>query len=144
MRGAGFTFDDTSKRALPLRAMDEAIAKNPKNAEMIRPYIGGEEVAREDQAARLLRESDEVFERLLVATPGQAMDAAVARQALVATAREQRFEDERGEAFLDENVHRATSWFCVAACTQTQHAPGRELPSSRWLAVRAMRGAGST
>jgi hypothetical protein len=44
--GMGFTFDDsdTSGDANPLRLKDELIAKNPRNAERIFPYIGGEEL----------------------------------------------------------------------------------------------------
>ena len=44
--GQGFIFDDTDKngRANPISTMDELIAKNPRNAERIFPYIGGEEV----------------------------------------------------------------------------------------------------
>ena len=42
----GFTFDDTdtSGVASPLSLMHELIAKDPRNAERIFPYIGGEEV----------------------------------------------------------------------------------------------------
>lgn len=44
--GMGFTFDDTDKSgaANPVALMDELIRKNPRNAERIFPYIGGEEV----------------------------------------------------------------------------------------------------
>lgn len=44
--GMGFTFDDTdtSGVANPLWRMRELIAQNPRNAERIFPYIGGEEV----------------------------------------------------------------------------------------------------
>ena len=44
--GMGFTFDDTNTRgvATPLAEMRRLIAENPKNAERIFPYIGGEEV----------------------------------------------------------------------------------------------------
>ena len=44
--GMGFTFDDTdtSGVANPLSLMHELIAKDPRNAERIFPYIGGEEV----------------------------------------------------------------------------------------------------
>jgi len=44
--GMGFTFDDTdtSGVANPLWRMNELIAQNPRNAERIFPYIGGEEV----------------------------------------------------------------------------------------------------
>lgn len=44
--GMGFTFDDTDKRgvASPLAEMERLIAKDPRNAERIFPYIGGEEV----------------------------------------------------------------------------------------------------
>jgi hypothetical protein len=44
--GMGFTFDDTDKKgvASPLSRMQDLIAENPKNAERIFPYIGGEEV----------------------------------------------------------------------------------------------------
>ena len=42
----GFTFDDTDKKgvASPLAEMHRLIAKDPRNAERIFPYIGGEEV----------------------------------------------------------------------------------------------------
>jgi hypothetical protein len=42
----GFTFDDTDREgvASPLAEMHRLIAKDPKNAERIFPYIGGEEV----------------------------------------------------------------------------------------------------
>ena len=44
--GMGFTFDDTDSKgvASPLAEMDRLIKSNPKNAERISPYIGGEEV----------------------------------------------------------------------------------------------------
>ena len=44
--GMGFTFDDTDKKgvATPLAEMRRLIAENPKNQEVIFPYIGGEEV----------------------------------------------------------------------------------------------------
>jgi hypothetical protein len=44
--GMGFTFDDTDSKgvASPLALMRELIAKDPRNAERIFPYIGGEEV----------------------------------------------------------------------------------------------------
>lgn len=42
----GFTFDDTDTKGLasPLAEMNRLIAKDPRNAERIFPYIGGEEV----------------------------------------------------------------------------------------------------
>ena len=44
--GMGFTFDDTDTKgvASPLAEMHRLIAKDPRNAERIFPYIGGEEV----------------------------------------------------------------------------------------------------
>ncbi|HPA20715.1 MAG TPA: class I SAM-dependent DNA methyltransferase [Verrucomicrobiae bacterium] len=44
--GMGFTFDDTDKTGVanPLALMHELIAKDPRNAERIFPYLGGEEV----------------------------------------------------------------------------------------------------
>jgi hypothetical protein len=44
--GMGFTFDDTDKSGVanPIALMHELIAKDPRNAERIFPYIGGEEV----------------------------------------------------------------------------------------------------
>ena len=44
--GMGFTFDDTDTKgvASPIAEMHELIAKDPRNAERIFPYIGGEEV----------------------------------------------------------------------------------------------------
>ncbi len=44
--GMGFTFDDTDKKGIAnlLALKDELIAENPRNAERIFPYIGGEEV----------------------------------------------------------------------------------------------------
>ncbi|MDO8795561.1 MAG: N-6 DNA methylase [Vicinamibacterales bacterium] len=44
--GMGFTFDDTDKKgvASPISLMHELIRKDPRNAERIFPYIGGEEV----------------------------------------------------------------------------------------------------
>lgn len=44
--GMGFTFDDTDKKgvSLPISEMRRLIAKQPRNAERIFPYIGGEEV----------------------------------------------------------------------------------------------------
>ncbi len=44
--GMGFTFDDTDKKgvASPLAEMRRLIAENPKNQDVIYPYIGGEEV----------------------------------------------------------------------------------------------------
>lgn len=48
--GMGFTFDDAAAAkgtASPLAAMERLIAANPRNAERIFPYIGGEEVNNE-------------------------------------------------------------------------------------------------
>lgn len=44
--GMGFTFDDTDAKGLatPLAEMRRLIAENPSNADVIFPYIGGEEV----------------------------------------------------------------------------------------------------
>jgi hypothetical protein len=44
--GMGFTFDDTDKKgvASPLADMDHLIAKDPRNADRIFPYLGGDEV----------------------------------------------------------------------------------------------------
>ena len=44
--GMGFTFDDTDKEGVanPISLMHELIAKDKRNAELIFPYIGGEEV----------------------------------------------------------------------------------------------------
>ena len=42
--GMGFTFDDTNPEATPIAEMHRLIEQNPKNAEVIFPYIGGEEV----------------------------------------------------------------------------------------------------
>jgi hypothetical protein len=44
--GMGFTFDDTDKEgvASPIALMEELIKKDPRNADRIFPYIGGEEV----------------------------------------------------------------------------------------------------
>ena len=44
--GMGFTFDDTDSKgvATPIAEMHRLIAENPGNAEVIFPYIGGEEV----------------------------------------------------------------------------------------------------
>jgi len=44
--GIGFTFDDTDKKgvATPIAEMHRLIAERPENAEVIFPYIGGEEV----------------------------------------------------------------------------------------------------
>ena len=51
--GMGFTFDDTDKKgvASPISKMKELIQNSPKSAEVIFPYIGGEEVnARADHS----------------------------------------------------------------------------------------------
>lgn len=42
--GQGFLFDDHDRDASPLALMHELIATDPRNAERILPYIGGEEV----------------------------------------------------------------------------------------------------
>ena len=49
--GMGFTFDDSGPAdddtpgiPSPIATMERLIAENPKNAEVIFPYIGGEEV----------------------------------------------------------------------------------------------------
>ena len=42
--GMGFTFDDDNPDATPIAEMHKLITENPKNAERIFPYIGGEEV----------------------------------------------------------------------------------------------------
>ena len=42
--GMGFTFDDTNPEATSIEEMHRLIEKDPRNAERIFPYIGGEEV----------------------------------------------------------------------------------------------------
>jgi hypothetical protein len=42
--GMGFTFDDTNLGATPIAEMQRLIEENPKNQEVIFPYIGGSEV----------------------------------------------------------------------------------------------------
>ncbi|MFM7424536.1 MAG: type IIL restriction-modification enzyme MmeI [Elainella sp.] len=42
--GMGFTFDDTNPDATPIVEMQRLIEQDPRNAERIFPYIGGEEV----------------------------------------------------------------------------------------------------
>ena len=44
--GMGFTFDDTDRKgvATPLAEMRRLIEENPRNRDVIFPYIGGEEV----------------------------------------------------------------------------------------------------
>ncbi|MBW4458555.1 MAG: N-6 DNA methylase [Nostoc indistinguendum CM1-VF10] len=42
--GMGFTFDDSNPDATPIAEMHQLIKQNPKNAEIVFPYIGGEEV----------------------------------------------------------------------------------------------------
>jgi hypothetical protein len=42
--GMGFTFDDSNPDATPIAEMQQLIEQNPKNAEIVFPYIGGEEV----------------------------------------------------------------------------------------------------
>ncbi len=42
--GMGFTFDDDKPDATPIAEMHRLITENPQNAEIIFPYIGGEEV----------------------------------------------------------------------------------------------------
>lgn len=44
LKGAGFTFDDNTANATPLSVMHELLKADPRNAEIIRPYIGGEEI----------------------------------------------------------------------------------------------------
>jgi hypothetical protein len=48
----GFTFDDSTYDkgiSSPIKLMDSLISDNPRNAERIFPYIGGEEVANHPQ-----------------------------------------------------------------------------------------------
>ena len=42
--GMGFTFDDSNPNATQISEMHRLIEENPKNQEVIFPYIGGEEV----------------------------------------------------------------------------------------------------
>jgi hypothetical protein len=44
--GMGFTFDDTDSKGIasPVAEMEKLISENPRNAERIFPYIGGDEV----------------------------------------------------------------------------------------------------
>ncbi len=42
--GMGFTFDDDNPDATPIAEMHRLIAKDPRNAERIFPYLGGEEL----------------------------------------------------------------------------------------------------
>jgi hypothetical protein len=42
--GMGFTFDDTNPEATPIAEMQRLIASDPRNQEVIFPYLGGEEL----------------------------------------------------------------------------------------------------
>lgn len=44
--GSGFTFDDTDKKGIasPISEMELLLEKNPRNKEVIQPYIGGSEI----------------------------------------------------------------------------------------------------
>lgn len=42
--GMGFTFDDTSPLASPLSEMERLLAIDPRNAERVVPFLGGEEI----------------------------------------------------------------------------------------------------
>jgi hypothetical protein len=44
LKGAGFTFADDTAGASPLATMEKLCARDPRNSERIRPYIGGEEI----------------------------------------------------------------------------------------------------
>ncbi len=46
VRGMGFTFDDTDKKGIAssIATMNQLIDKDPKNAELIFPFIGGDEI----------------------------------------------------------------------------------------------------
>jgi hypothetical protein len=51
LRGMGFTFDDTNPAAMPLARRDELLRRRPELASRLRPYLGGEEVARHPEQA---------------------------------------------------------------------------------------------
>jgi hypothetical protein len=42
--GAGFQFDDGDERATPISVMNHLLSEDPRNAQVIFPYIGGEEL----------------------------------------------------------------------------------------------------
>jgi hypothetical protein len=44
IKGLGFTFDDTTEAANPLALMEKLIARDRRNAAIISPYLGGEEL----------------------------------------------------------------------------------------------------
>lgn len=44
LKGAGFTFADDTPGATPLAEIERLCARDPRNGERIRPYIGGEEI----------------------------------------------------------------------------------------------------
>jgi hypothetical protein len=46
LRGMGFTFDDTNPEAMPLSLREDLLQRRPELARRLRPYLGGEEVAR--------------------------------------------------------------------------------------------------
>jgi len=47
--GTGFTFDDTLVDASPISELQSLLLRNPRNAERVRPYIGGEELLNDPQ-----------------------------------------------------------------------------------------------
>lgn len=44
LRGAGFVIDDADPRATPSAELDEALRVDPGSAQVVRPFLGGEEV----------------------------------------------------------------------------------------------------
>jgi len=103
VRGAGFTFDDTSKRALSLEAMRAAVATNPKNRDVIHPYIGGEEVARHFEQAH---------HRYIIDLTGLSIETARARHPELLALLEEKarpFRENLGESAVDR-AHKERWW----------------------------------
>lgn len=49
LRGMGFTFDDRAPEAMPTAIRDALLAADPSLAARLRPYLGGDEVARDPE-----------------------------------------------------------------------------------------------
>ncbi len=119
--GMGFTFDDTDRKGIAssLAEMERLIAKDPRNREVIFPYIGGEEVNKDPTHAHhrfVINFRDWPLRRAVIGGKGSPIPAArtfaAYREGDVAAEESHPFTASRniGTAWRDANSRQRTLW----------------------------------
>jgi hypothetical protein len=129
--GMGFTFDDAASakgEAESLTTMERLIAKNPKNAARIKPYIGGEEINNSPTHAHH-RYAIDFFDFPLRRDP-------MPKQWNNMTERERRVCRTRGIVPLDYSEPVAADWPDLLAIVEARVKPARDRQNRKALRER--------